>query len=607
MPKDANPPQAVTLVDSELSEMSKNETLKLESQGLFWVAGKTRHSFRSEIEDMTAGRAPTLSNEGKEISKHFGIYKQQERIEGRKSHNYIFMVRLRVPSGGEFSAQQWAAICDAADRFGDGSLRLTTRQGVQFHYVTPPALGPLIRFLNRTYPSTGYQISTLAACGDVNRNTMCCAVDDLLPEMPLRSRELAYAIAMELAPRSSAYYQVFLTDEAGKTETPLISDEPIYGPQYLPRKFKVAIAHPLDNSVDALTNDVAFVPVVNGALAEEYDLYAGGGLGTTHGMEHTKALLALYLGRVPRAQVVDATRAIAILQKEHGDRGDRRMARWKYTIRRLGVDAVKQALRERFQLELKDAAPQPLGPNRFFHGWYRQAGEGRWFLGIPVESGRVRDTETCRLRSAVGAITSELREIAVRITGNQDLILAHVPETARARRRDPGRARRADRGRGLALPPPGIRLPGAADLRPCDDPGRARDSRARGRGRVRGSRRRGRRGAHGGLPEPLLAAALGGDRHHRLRQERAHDRRRRLARGHAHRPRPVREDLLAADGAGAARAAARDPRREPRGAARRRVPAQGGSRATARARRRRGLARWPWSSSRSATGSRTSR
>jgi len=433
MPKDANPPQAVTLVDSELSEMSKNETLKLESQGLFWVAGKTRHSFRSEIEDMTAGRAPTLSNEGKEISKHFGIYKQQERIEGRKSHNYIFMVRLRVPSGGEFSAQQWAAICDAADRFGDGSLRLTTRQGVQFHYVTPPALGPLIRFLNRTYPSTGYQISTLAACGDVNRNTMCCAVDDLLPEMPLRSRELAYAIAMELAPRSSAYYQVFLTDEAGKTETPLISDEPIYGPQYLPRKFKVAIAHPLDNSVDALTNDVAFVPVVNGALAEEYDLYAGGGLGTTHGMEHTKALLALYLGRVPRAQVVDATRAIAILQKEHGDRGDRRMARWKYTIRRLGVDAVKQALRERFQLELKDAAPQPLGPNRFFHGWYRQAGEGRWFLGIPVESGRVRDTETCRLRSAVGAITSELREIAVRITGNQDLILAHVPETARAR------------------------------------------------------------------------------------------------------------------------------------------------------------------------------
>lgn len=433
MAVDSPPSKPVTLLDSELSEMSKNETLKVESQGLFWVAGKTKHSFRSEIEDLTAGRAPTLSNEGKEISKHFGIYKQQERVEGRKSHNYIFMVRLRVPSGGEFSAQQWAAICEASDRYADGSLRLTTRQGIQFHYITAPALGPLIRFLNRTYPSTGYQMSTLAACGDVNRNTMCCVVDDLIPELPLGSRELAYGIAMDLAPRSSAYFQVFLTDEEGRTETPVTSDEPIYGAQYLPRKFKVAIAHPLDNSVDVLTNDVGFVPVVNGALAEEYDLYAGGGLGTNHGMPETKALLALYLGRVPRSQVVEATRAIAILQKENGERADRRQARWKYTIRRMGVERVKRDLRQRFRLELKDAEPQPLGPNRFWHGWHREAGAGRMFLGIPVESGRVKDTETCRMRSAVGAVTRELPEVAIRITGNQDLILAHVPEAARVR------------------------------------------------------------------------------------------------------------------------------------------------------------------------------
>ena len=434
MATDSPPAKPATLLDSDLSEMSKNETLKVESQGLFWVAGKTKHSFRSEIEDLTEGRAPTLSNEGKEISKHFGIYKQQERIEGRKSHNYIFMVRLRVPSGGEFTAQQWAAICEASDRYCDGSLRLTTRQGIQFHYVTAPALGPLIRFLNRTYPSTGYQMSTLAACGDVNRNTMCCVVDDLIPELPLNSRELAFAIAMEMAPRSSGYFQAFLTDEEGKTETPLWSDEPIYGKQYLPRKFKVAIAHPLDNSVDALTNDVAFAPVVNGAVAEQYDLWSGGGSGTTHGMPHTKALLALYLGRIPRSQVVDATRAIAILQKEHGERGDRRMARWKYTIRRLGVDEVKRQLRERFKLELKDAEPQPLGPNKFWHGWYTEAGAGdRMFLGIPVESGRVKDTDTVKLRSAVAAIAHEIPQLGIRITGNQDLILAHIPRAMRTR------------------------------------------------------------------------------------------------------------------------------------------------------------------------------
>jgi sulfite reductase beta subunit-like hemoprotein len=262
---------------------------------------------------------------------------------------------------------------------------------------------------------------------------MCCVVDDLIPELPLRSRELAYAIAMELAPRSSAYFQVFLTDEAGKTETPMQSEEPIYGKHYLPRKFKVAIAHPHDNSVDALTNDVAFVPVVNGgAVGDQYDFYSGGGLGTTHGMPQTKALLALYLGRVPREQVVAATRAIAILQKEHGERKDRRQARWKYTIRRIGLDYVKAELRGRFALELKDAAPQPLGPNNFWHGWHREVGDGKYFLGIPVESGRVKDVEGCRMRAAISAVVAELPEVGVRITGNQDLVLTHVPEAKRA-------------------------------------------------------------------------------------------------------------------------------------------------------------------------------
>jgi sulfite reductase beta subunit-like hemoprotein len=343
------------------------------------------------------------------------------------------MVRMRVPGGGELSGAQWRAICDASDRFADGTVRLTTRQAIQFHHIPAPSLGPLIRFLNQDYPNTGYEMSTIAACGDVNRHTMCCVVDDLLPEMPLASRELAYAIAMELAPRSSAYWQIFLTDEAGKTETPLTPDEPIYGKQYLPRKFKVAIAHPLDNSVDALTNDVGFVPVVNGgARADQYDFYAGGGLGTTHGQPQTQALLGLYLGRIPRAQVVEATRAIALLQKEHGDRGDRRMARWKYTIRRLGLDFVKAALRSRFKLELKDAQPVPVPPNRFWHGWHAEVG-GKWFLGIPVESGRVRDTETCRMRSAVSAIAAELPHVGLRITGNQDLVLTHVAEAERAR------------------------------------------------------------------------------------------------------------------------------------------------------------------------------
>jgi sulfite reductase beta subunit-like hemoprotein len=429
MPKD--PPKITSLLDADLAEMSKVERLKAASQGLFWVAGKEKHSFRSEVEALARGEQANLSNEAKEISKHFGVYKQQERVEGRKSGDQIVMVRLKVPSGGEFTPEQFAACCEASDRWADGSLRLTTRQGIQFHHIRPEHLGEIIRFLNDEYPSTGYRMSTLGACGDVNRNTMCSPIDDLHPDLPLHSRELAFRIADELAPSTSAYFQIFLTDEQGKIEEPLTHDEPLYGPQYLPRKFKVGIAHPDDNSIDVLTQDVGLVPVINGTAAETYDLYAGGGLGTTHGNPSTQALLALYLGRVPRTQVVDAVKAIAVLQKENGERKDRKQARWKYTIRRMGVDVVKAALRERFGLQLADAEPQPIGPNRFYHGWHDEIG-GKLLLGVPVASGRIKDADGVQLRSAILRIAEELR-CGVRVTGNQDLLLTHIDPSARAR------------------------------------------------------------------------------------------------------------------------------------------------------------------------------
>ncbi len=269
------PSAPVSLKTSDVSKMSKVERLKAESQGLFWVAGRERHSFASEIDAMTRGEAETIGGEAKELSKYFGIYKQQERIEGRKSGEYIFMLRLKVPGGGEFSPEQWAALDAASERFADGTLRITTRQGVQFHHVRGKNLGALVRHLSAEYEHRGYEMSTLGACGDVNRNTMCAPADDLDPELPLQSRELAFAIAAELAPRAgaSAYYQIFLEDDETKRLAPVTTEEPIYGAQYLPRKFKVAIAHPRDNSVDLLTQDVGLMPVMNGASAEHYDLY----------------------------------------------------------------------------------------------------------------------------------------------------------------------------------------------------------------------------------------------------------------------------------------------------------------------------------------------
>jgi len=409
----------VTLADSELSEMSKNERIKASSRGLFFVGdGSGQHSFATEIDALSRGERDTIGNEAKELSKFFGIYRQQERGErGRKSGDQIFMVRIKCPAGGELTARQWAALDDAAERSADGTLRITSRQGVQFHHVYGPELAPLVRELNRGYREE----ATLGACGDVNRNVMTSPADGLFGPDP-RARELAQEIASELAPRSSSYFQVFLSDAEGRSVAPLNDDEPLYGPQYLPRKFKVGLAHADDNSIDLRTQDVGLLPLRDGGSdgGERWDLWSGGGLGQTHNNAATAPLLGLYLGRIRRAQVVAAVRAIATLQKEHGERKDRKLARWKYTLRRLGLDAVRRALRERFRIDLEDAAPQPLPPGLLFLGWHA-ARDGSGSYGISVENGRLRPEARKGVRAAIEALA-----LRVRFTAHQDLLLTGV-------------------------------------------------------------------------------------------------------------------------------------------------------------------------------------
>jgi sulfite reductase (ferredoxin) len=424
----------VTLESSSAAEMSTVERLKQSSEGLFYVHSthESRHTMRSEIDALSARQAETISEHAKEISKHFGIYKQRERNEsGKKDGDFIFMVRVKIPAG-ELRPAQWLALDAAADLYADGSIRLTARQGVQFHYVRGHNLSALIRHINTSQGDSGYQLTTLGACGDLNRNTVASPIDDLDAELPLDSHELAHAVAREMAPRSSAYYQVFLADGNGQQIAPLNPEEPIYGAQYLPRKFKVGFAHPHDNSVDLLTQDVGFLPRVSGRKVTGYDLYSGGGMGATHNQPATMPLLALHLGVAQRAQVVDTVRAIATIQREHGERRNRRAARWKYTIRRIGVDAVKQTLRERFGISLADAEPLPLPPVRDHLGWHREAGGGDFlYVGILIPSGRVRDEATVRYRSAIRRIVSEVEGIGLRNTPNQHLILAHVPAARR--------------------------------------------------------------------------------------------------------------------------------------------------------------------------------
>lgn len=420
----ADPQSVVSLRTASLAEMSENERIKVASQGLFFVAdGEPPHRFLDEVRKLDSGEEPTLSGTAKELSKFFGIYKQQGRGErGRKTHDYFFMVRIKNPAGGKLSPAQWIALDDAADHFADGTLRLTSRQAIQFHHVYGPKLAPLMRHLNRSYRDG----ATVSACGDVNRNVMASPIDELDPSCAPGGLALAHEIAAELTPRSTSYFQIFVSDEQGRQQMPVNADEPIYGPQYLPRKFKIGIAHPRDGSVDVRTQDIGLVPADE--RGERWDFYTGGGLGMTHNNPRTAPLLAEHLGRVARADVVAACRAIVLLQKENGERKDRRQARWKYTLRRLGVEAVKKELRERFAIALEDAAPVRIADMRLHLGFHAQRG-GRGYYGVSVENGRLKGAQRKAVREAVESLGC-----SVVLTPQQDLLLCDVPDAASVER-----------------------------------------------------------------------------------------------------------------------------------------------------------------------------
>jgi sulfite reductase (ferredoxin) len=416
----ADPQPAASLKTAALAEMSDNERIKVESRGLFYVTdGKGTHSFLDEVQKLDRGEEASISGTAKELSKFFGIYKQQGRGErGRKTDDYFFMVRIKNPAGGRLSPKQWLALDDAADQFADGTLRLTSRQAIQYHHVYGPKLAPLMRQLNRHYRDG----ATVSACGDVNRNVMASPIDELDPSCAPGGLALAHDIATELTPRSSSYFQIFVSDDAGRSQAPVNADEPIYGAQYLPRKFKIGIAHPRDGSVDVRTHDVGLVPVDE--RGERWDFYTGGGLGMTHNNPKTAPFLGEHLGRIARGQVVAACRAIVLIQKENGDRKERKQARWKYTLRRLGVPAVKRELHERFGIALEDAAPVRIADLQLHLGFHAQRGGGGYY-GLSVENGRLKGAQRKAVREAV-----ERLGCSVVLTPQQDLILCGAPDAA---------------------------------------------------------------------------------------------------------------------------------------------------------------------------------
>src|SRR5215207_7958380 len=299
------------------------------------------HHLRGTLAAELADAAEAFSNDATTLLKFHGIYQQDDRDQRRALTAakaplaYSCMVRTSVP-GGVLSAEQWLALDAAADDIGDGTLRVTTRQGIQFHFVAKSDLRTLIGGLNR------HLITTKGACGDIVRNVVACPA----PHADRRQAELldaARAIAERFRPQTRAYYELWMEGEKALTASPPadedeVEDEPIYGETYLPRKFKIGLAWPGDNCIDVYTQDIGIVPQVRDGV-DGYAVLAGGGLGLSHARpDDTYPRLASPVAWVPPEDLGAIADAIVVIQRDHGNRADRQRARLKYTIDELGVD-----------------------------------------------------------------------------------------------------------------------------------------------------------------------------------------------------------------------------------------------------------------------------
>ena len=376
---------------------------------------------RGTIADVLADPdAPAFEHDDIQVMKFHGIYQQDDRDQraGRDKH-YQFMIRTKMP-GGRMSAAQYLAMDDIAQRFTHPvSLRVTTRQAFQFHGVIKGELKATMRQLNDAL------VSTIAACGDVERNIMCTPA-------PLRDplhdalRAVTDDLARQLAPATGAYYEIWLDGEkvAREQNDPAAGEEPFYGQAYLPRKFKTGIALPEDNSIDVYTQDCGLVAVHDGARITAFNLLAGGGLGMTHRKEDTFARMGSPVGSVAPEHAADAVKTVVAIHRDFGDRSDRRHARLKYVIEDRGLDWFREEFRRRADFPLNDWIDT--GPMRVNDYLGRNAqGDGRFFYGVFVENGRIKDEPGRRALSAFRAICRTIKPTVI-LTPNQSILFADL-------------------------------------------------------------------------------------------------------------------------------------------------------------------------------------
>lgn len=401
---------------SEETKLSKVELLK-----------ETSHQLRGTLAEELLNDKPDFSHDAATLLKHHGSYLQDDRDSRRAKDadgtplgkQYSCMVRTRIP-GGRVTAEQFLAELDLCEKLANGTLRITSRQGFQLHGVLKGDLKESVRAINNV------QLTTFAACGDVNRNVMACPA-------PFRTSvyEQIQALSQELAdhfkPKTTSYFDIWLKDEDGAevdaTEFKPV-EEPIYGTRYLPRKFKMAIALPEDNCVDLYTQDIGLMAIVENGRIVGYNVLAGGGMGRTPSAEKTFPAVAQRLCYVTAEQVVAVCEAIVKVQRDHGNREDRKRARLKYLISDLGLPKFKAMVEQYFGKGLPDPHPAEVTGVDDHIGWHEQ-GDGKLFLGVNIENGRIKDDGDLRIKSGLRAILKRFG-MNTRLTALQSVILCDI-------------------------------------------------------------------------------------------------------------------------------------------------------------------------------------
>ncbi|MEX2123273.1 MAG: assimilatory sulfite reductase (NADPH) hemoprotein subunit [Woeseia sp.] len=376
------------------------------------------------VESLANPLTGALAEDDTQLTKFHGFYQQDdrdlraERTRQKLEPAYSFMIRVRVP-GGITTPAQWLALDSLATTYANNTLRLTTRQAFQFHGVTKKNVKATIRSINDSL------LSTIAACGDVNRNVMCTPIAET-SAVHEAAYKVATGIAEHLAPRTTAYHEIWLD---GKRVAGTADREPIYGETYLPRKFKISIAIPPSNDVDIFAHDLGFIAIEKDGELAGFNVTAGGGMGMTHGEPGTYPRVADIIGFCSVDQAIAVAEQVVTVQRDFGDRSNRKHARLKYTIDDRGLDWFRETLFERLGFSLPGPEPFEFRSRGDRFGWSKDR-YGNWHLTLFVPEGRIQDKGQSKLLTALREV-ARIHQGNFRLTANQNLIVSGIADADR--------------------------------------------------------------------------------------------------------------------------------------------------------------------------------